>query len=187
MTTVFSSYTTALVLGGCRSGKSRHAQEMAEAAAERRIYVATCIPRDPEMHERVRRHQRDRDDTWKTIECPRDLAGVIRSQSGEGVALLVDCLTLWVTNLLMDMDSGLSFDSCLDALTAAITDATGPIILVSNEVGQGIVPDNALARQFRDLAGMTHQRVAAAVDRVVLMVAGIPLTVKPTPETGDRL
>jgi adenosylcobinamide kinase/adenosylcobinamide-phosphate guanylyltransferase len=103
------------------------------------------------------------------------------------VALLVDCLTLWVTNLLMDMDSGLSFDSCLDALTAAITAATGPIILVSNEVGQGIVPDNALARQFRDLAGMTHQRVAAAVDRVVLMVAGIPLTVKPTPETGDRL
>jgi adenosylcobinamide kinase/adenosylcobinamide-phosphate guanylyltransferase len=176
-----------LVIGGCRSGKSRHAQQLAEEAAPRRIYVATCVPRDPEMHDRVRRHRKARDDSWQTLESPLDLTGVIREQARPGVSLLVDCLTLWVTNLLLEAgepDAGRVETAARD-LVAGLGAAKGPVFLVSNEVGQGIVPGNALARSFRDCAGLINQEVAAAAGRVVWMVAGIPVVVKPSGGRGE--
>ncbi len=167
------------VIGGCRSGKSREAQRLAEAAASRRIYVATCVPMDAEMEDRVRRHRADRDATWSTIETPLEVARAVRERSGPETVLVVDCLTLWVTNLLLSPDPPDAPGAAVGELVAALDDAAGPVVLVGNEVGLGIVPDNGLARRFRDWAGWVNQAVAARADRVVWMVAGIPVTVKP--------
>lgn len=169
------------VLGGCKSGKSAHALELAEALkAERYIYVATCVPADPEMHERVRRHQKERGPNWQTVEEPLQIEQVIARHAGPQTVLLVDCLTLWVTNLLMDGRDRTSkeIESRLDALCRTLDHRSGPILLVSNEVGTGIVPENRLARRFRDVAGLVNQKVAAVADRVVWMVAGIPVPIK---------
>jgi adenosylcobinamide kinase/adenosylcobinamide-phosphate guanylyltransferase len=166
---------TMLVLGGARSGKSRYAQKLAEAGSERLVFLATGQAFDAEMADRIRRHQADRDSRWTTIEAPIDLAGAITRADGDDAVLLVDCLTLWASNLLLaDEDA----DARLAELLAAIDAARARVLLVANEVGLGIVPDNALARRFRDLAGTINQRVAAAVDRVHMTVAGIPLVVK---------
>jgi adenosylcobinamide kinase/adenosylcobinamide-phosphate guanylyltransferase len=164
-----------LVLGGARSGKSRYAQELAEAGSERLVFVATGQAFDAEMTDRIRRHQADRDNRWTTLEAPIDLAGAIREGDGDNTVLLVDCLTLWASNLLLGEEDA---EAHLAALLAAIGAARARVLLVANEVGLGIVPDNALARQFRDLAGTINQRVAAAVDRVHMTVAGIPIVVK---------
>lgn len=167
-----------LVIGGCRSGKSREALRRAEHWGGRRVFVATCVPRDAEMQARVRRHQSERDATWTTVEEPLDLPGVLSGHNGADRVLLVDCLTLWTGNLLAE---GLSDDQIVDRagrLAERITAARGTVILVTNEVGGGIVPENALARRFRDLAGLINQRVAACCDRVVWMVAGIPVEIK---------
>ena len=168
-----------LVLGGARSGKSRHAQALAEAGAEARagvlVFIATAQAFDGEMHDRIARHRADRDARWRTIEAPLALAEAIRDADGEGVVTLVDCLTLWASNLLLgDHD----IDAAVDDLVAAIAAIRGTIVIVSNEVGYGIVPDNALARRFRDVAGILNQRVAAVVDRVDLVAAGLPLRLK---------
>ncbi len=167
------------VIGGCRSGKSRHAQELAEATAPaNRVYVATCVPYDDEMRDRVRKHQADRDRTWKTVEAPLDLPDTIRDTSRESGVLLVDCLTLWTTNLLLDPERSDRMPLWIDRLAEALEAAQCPVILVSNEVGGGIVPENALARQFRDWVGTLNQRIAACADRVIWTVAGIPVTIK---------
>lgn len=175
----------ALVIGGCRSGKSAHAQLLAEKSAPKRIYVATCVPRDPEMQERVRRHQKDRDASWSTIETPVDISGVIREHAESGTVLLVDCLTLWITNLLLDAGTVEAVEEQAAVLVNALAGAQGPVILVSNEVGQGIVPENRLARQFRDLAGHVNQVVAGCADQVIWMVAGIPVTIKSPVDSGS--
>lgn len=169
---------TVFVIGGCRSGKSRHALELAQQAQGRRYFVATCIPADEEMTERVSNHQRERGEGWRTVEAPHDICGAIRSVQRDAAVILVDCLTLWVSNLLL-AEKGFSFVSsaCRD-LVETVSTAPCPVILVSNEVGAGIVPENKLARQFRDMTGHVNQQVAAAVDRVVWMVAGIPVPVK---------
>ncbi|WP_028967813.1 bifunctional adenosylcobinamide kinase/adenosylcobinamide-phosphate guanylyltransferase [Sphingomonas phyllosphaerae] len=162
-----------LVLGGARSGKSRHAQALAEACAAPWRFVATAQAFDAEMAERIAHHRADRSAAWATIEAPLALAETIAAV-GDGV-LLVDCLTLWTSNLLLaDAD----IDAATDALVAALAQSRAHIILVSNEVGWGIVPDNALARRFRDVAGRVNQRVAAIADRVDLVVAGLPMTLK---------
>lgn len=169
-----------LVIGGCRSGKSRFAQATAEAlAVQQRIFVATCIAQDEEMQARVAAHRLQRNPgRWQTVEEPLALAAAIRSRAAPDCVILVDCLTLWVTNLLMAPENT-DLHAAVDELIRALQGVRGPVILVSNEVGTGIVPENALARRFRDAAGMANQAVAAIADRVVWMVAGIPVTVKP--------
>jgi adenosylcobinamide kinase/adenosylcobinamide-phosphate guanylyltransferase len=169
-----------LVIGACKSGKSRHALALAAALAPpRKLFVATCVPRDDEMHQRVARHQAERGPEWLTLEEPLRLAEAIRAHSGEADLILVDCLTLWLSNLMLAEESLAGLDRRLDELVAALRAARCPVILVSNEVGAGIVPENRLARRFRDAAGMMNQTIAAGVDRVTWVVAGIPVTVKP--------
>lgn len=164
-----------LVLGGARSGKSRHAQAVAEATGRRLIFIATAQAFDREMAERIDRHRSDRGEAWRTREAPLDLAEAIAAEDRTETVILVDCLTLWASNLLLlDRD----IDAATDALVAALSSAQGRVILVSNEVGGGIVPDNRLARLFRDAAGILNQRIAAAVSRVDLIVAGLPLRLK---------
>ncbi|MBW6526108.1 bifunctional adenosylcobinamide kinase/adenosylcobinamide-phosphate guanylyltransferase [Sphingomonas sp. RHCKR7] len=164
-----------LVLGGARSGKSRHAQALAEAAGGRLVFVATAQALDDEMRARVARHRADRDSRWRTVEAPLALAGTIAAEGTAGSVLLVDCLTLWASNLLLgEEDEAVS----LGSLDAALRDTAARVVLVANEVGLGIVPDNALARRFRDLAGTINQRVAARADRVVFVAAGLSLVLK---------
>jgi adenosylcobinamide kinase / adenosylcobinamide-phosphate guanylyltransferase len=164
------------VVGGCRSGKSRHAQELAEKITDiHRVFIATCVPYDEEMKDRVRRHQKDRGSTWTTVDAPVELAEAILKQSQNAQVILADCLTLWMSNLLMESEN---LESRVEELTVAINKAQCPVIIVSNEVGTGIVPKNALARQYRDAAGFANQKVAACVDKVIWMVAGIPVPVK---------
>ncbi len=162
------------VLGGARSGKSRHAEALVEAASPPWTYIATAEAWDDEMRERIESHRARRPAGWRTLDAPRDVAGAI-AQSPPGAPILVDCLTLWVTNLLL---AEADIAAAGEALLAACAEAPGPVLMVSNEVGLGIVPDNALARRFRDEAGRLHQSVAAQADRVVFMVAGLPMIVK---------
>lgn len=163
------------VIGGARSGKSRHAQRLAEACGEPCVFIATAQAFDDEMTDRIARHRADRDDHWRTVEAPIDLPDAIGEAGARGGVLLVDCLTLWASNLLLaDRDAS----AATDTLLAAIAATPARIVLVANEVGLGIVPDNALARAFRDSAGIINQRVAAAVERVDLIVAGLPLRLK---------
>lgn len=163
------------VIGGARSGKSRYAQKRAEADGRAPVYIATAQAFDAEMTERIARHRADRDARWATVEAPMDLPETIAREAAPGRILLVDCLTLWVTNLLLaDRDTSAATDALIDAIRAA----AGPLILVSNEVGWGIVPENALARRFRDEAGFVNQRVAAACDEVQMIAAGLALRMK---------
>lgn len=158
-----------LVLGGARSGKSRYAQARAEATGLKPVFVATAQAFDDEMTDRIARHQADRNARWTTVEAPMDLAEAITANTAKTHVLLVDCLTLWVSNLLL---AEADIDAATDRLLDAIRAAHGPLIFVSNEVGWGIVPDNALARRFRDVAGIVNQRIARSVEEVQLIVAG---------------
>ncbi len=168
-----------LVIGGCRSGKSSHSLAVAEEMADRgKVFIATCVPRDDEMKNRVARHQRDRAKSWETVETPVALAETIAAHHRKAGVILVDCLTLWTSNVLMESEDPGRIDERIRELIEALAVAECPVILVSNEVGTGIVPANRLARLFRDTAGMVNQRVASAADRVVLMTAGLPLTLK---------
>lgn len=170
---------TLLVTGGCRSGKSRFALEFAASLGlEKKVFVATCVPGDEEMRARVRRHQAARGAGWQTVEAPVALPEAVVSAALTGGIVLIDCLTMWVSNL---MTAGLSdeeIDARSNELVDAIRTAGCSVVLVSNEVGTGIVPANDVARRFRDVAGLVNQKVAAAVDNVVLMVAGIPVAIK---------
>lgn len=171
-----------LVLGGARSGKSRFAQARADACGLAPVFVATAQAYDAEMTDRIAHHQADRGPQWRTVEAPLALPEAILEHSATDTVLLVDCLTLWVSNLLLtDADIRAATSALIDALAAA----RGPAILVSNEVGWGIVPDNALARRFRDEAGIVNQRIAAAVDEVQLVVAGLPWALKQMPASNE--
>ncbi len=139
------------------------------------MFIATAQAFDAEMRDRIARHRADRDETWRTVEAPTTLQQAIRENDAAGRVLLIDCLTLWVSNLLL-VDQPLGAAS--DDLLGAIAESRAAIILVSNEVGFGIVPDNALARRFRDGAGILNQRLAAACDAVDLVVAGLSLRMK---------
>jgi adenosylcobinamide kinase/adenosylcobinamide-phosphate guanylyltransferase len=164
-----------LVLGGARSGKSRHAEALVEGQPGPCIYLATAEAGDHEMAERIRWHQAHRSRRWQTLEEPIDLAGALRGAARSDGAVLVDCLTLWLSNLLgADRD----VETEIEDLVAALPGLTGPVIFVSNEVGLGIVPEGALARAFVDHAGHLHQAVAAAAQSVLFMAAGLPLALK---------
>jgi adenosylcobinamide kinase/adenosylcobinamide-phosphate guanylyltransferase len=162
-----------LVLGGARSGKSRHAEGLIEAETGPWTYVATAQAWDDEMRERIAEHRARRSGNWRTVDAPLELAGVIAENRGSPI--LVDCLTLWLTNIMLAERDVVAERA---ALVDACRFAAGPLVLVSNEVGFGIVPENALARRFRDEAGRLHQELAAIATRVVLVVAGIPMQVK---------
>jgi len=165
-----------LVLGGARSGKSRYAESLVTALPAPWIYVATAEARDAEMAERIAAHQARRGAGWRTLETPRNVVGALTAHGT--TPLLVDCLTLWLANAVL---ASADVDAEIERLEAALTQAAAPIVLVANEVGFGIVPDNALGRRFRDLQGVLNQRIAARADRVVLVVAGLPLTIKGSP------
>lgn len=169
-----------LVLGGARSGKTGFAEKLAMRAGDRPLYLATAQMLDEEMRERVRMHQQQRHKRFETLEEPLALAAAIEAAAAKHDVILVDCLTLWITNLLV---ANHNVAGAVDGLSAALSNITGTrVILVSNEVGWGIVPDNAMARMFRDLAGSTHQRLVEICTDVHLVVAGLPMTLK-----GDRL
>jgi adenosylcobinamide kinase/adenosylcobinamide-phosphate guanylyltransferase len=167
------------VIGGCRSGKSRHALDLVQTmGANKKIFIATCVPQDDEMHLRVANHQKERDQSWKTVEAPIQLPETILQNAHTGSVVLVDCLTLWINNLMMEKDDIHYIDGKIVELIKAVQSAEGPVVLVSNEVGTGIVPENKPARVYRDLVGSVNQAVARAVDRVEMVVAGIPVTIK---------
>ena len=166
-----------LVLGGARSGKSGFAQAEAEALARqagRLVMIATGQAFDEEMRQRIEQHRRERGEAWRTVEAPVDLVGALAGLEPGDVAV-ADCLTLWLSNLMMaDMDIAAE----ASALVAAAQGLRVPVWFVCNEVGLGIVPENAMARRFRDEAGRLHRRLAEIVDHVVLVVAGLPMKLK---------
>ena len=167
------------MIGGCRSGKSRHALETAQKLfGEKRIFIATCIPHDDEMKQRVKLHQEERSQAWKTVEAPLKLPDAITENSQTADGIIVDCLTLWISNLLMEFSDFNKVEMQIPRLTEALESLHCPIVVVSNEVGNGIVPENRLARQFRDLVGSANQAVADCADKVIWTVAGIPVTIK---------
>ena len=168
----------ALVGGGARSGKSRFAQSWVEQRHASAVYVATGEARDEEMRDRIARHRADRGAMWTTVEEPLELpAALLQAQQSE--AVLVDCLTLWLSNVFLHPERDAATE--LDALVALVGRWNGPdLALVTNEVGCGIVPENALAREFRDLAGRMNQRLAEASDEVYWTVFGQPLRIKPS-------
>ncbi len=169
-----------LILGGARSGKSALAERLCEGRAGGCVYLATAEARDVEMTARIAEHRARRGGRWSTAEEPLDLAGALARAAGADRTVLVDCLTLWLANLL-ERDRDIAAETA--ALVACLGRLAGPVVLVSNEVGLGIVPDNALARAFRDHAGRLNQAVAATAQRVILVAAGLPLIIKD--ETGE--
>ncbi len=173
-----TTHRRVLVLGGARSGKSHTAQTLAESASGNRTYIATAQAFDDEMRERIVRHQAERDGSWHTQDAPLELAEAIRALAGPGKVVLVDCLTLWLSNLLLAEREPAPE---IDELCQAVSAAAGPLVLVSNEVGHGIVPATPLGRVFRDEQGRLNQRMAEACDAVVFVAAGCPLLLKPAP------
>lgn len=164
-----------LILGGARSGKSRLAEELAQKRNGRLVYLATAEAWDDEMHARIAEHKARRGDRWHDIEAPIAIAEVLRAVPADTGAVLVDCLTLWLSNL---MHANRDIPAETAGLLAALDAVRFPVLLVSNEVGLGIVPDNKLARDFRDHQGRLNQAVAARADHAVFMAAGLPLVLK---------
>jgi adenosylcobinamide kinase / adenosylcobinamide-phosphate guanylyltransferase len=165
-----------LVIGGARSGKSRYAETLITAQPPPWTYAATGEALDAEMAARIGAHRARRGAGWTTVEVPRDLAATLTAQGN--APILIDCLTLWLSNLMM---ANAPVDAEFDRLEQALAKVEAPVVLVANEVGSGIVPDNALARRFRDLQGVLNQRIAAQADHVVMVVAGLPLFLKGRP------
>lgn len=170
--------TMILITGGCRSGKSSYALKRAEALDRERVFIATCRPDDAEMTQRIARHQAERSAAWRTIEDYGSLIGTLETETRRGATLVIDCLTLYVSNLLLANEPSDAVISNVRELTAIIARGEATAIIVSNEVGWGIVPDNALARAFRDIAGTANRVIAESADEVYCMIAGIPIKIK---------
>ncbi len=174
-----------LILGGARSGKSRYAQQLAEQSGRPVIYVATATAGDEEMRRRIEQHQRERPDHWQLVEEPRELVALLERYSEQQVCLLVDCLTLWLSNELAEAAEAGHAEQVearvvarVDALVEAVAGYGSELLLVSNEVGQGVVPMGELSRRFVDEAGRMHQKLAQVCERVVMTVAGLPQVLK---------
>jgi adenosylcobinamide kinase/adenosylcobinamide-phosphate guanylyltransferase len=166
-----------LILGGARSGKSRLAEKLASESGLEVIYIATSQPLDGEMNQRVALHRQRRPDSWGLVEEPLELTKVLKQSAGPGRCLLVDCLTLWLTNLLM-LEDPQRLAQERDALLDCLAELPGEIIFVSNETGLGVVPLGQLTRRYVDEAGWLHQALAERCQRVVFTVAGLPMTLK---------
>ena len=166
------------ITGGARSGKSAFAEKLANGLTGQRAYLATAQALDPEMAARIEKHRTDRGIAWDTYEEPLAVAELLKKLSGRYDVVLLDCLTLWLSNIMAHTDGDGAVSSRGDELVAAIRGFGGACIVVSNEVGLGIVPDNPLARKFRDLAGMLNQKVAHAADEVYFTASGIPMKIK---------
>lgn len=162
-----------LVLGGARAGKSAHAERLAAASGLGVCYVATAAAGDEEMAARIAAHRAGRDPAWRTVEAAVDLVGAFAAEPAR--LALVDCLTLWLTNLML---GGHAWDMEIDRMLEACRGRAAPVVMVANEVGLGLVPETALGRQFRDAHGRMNQRVASAADRVLFIAAGLPLVLK---------
>jgi adenosyl cobinamide kinase/adenosyl cobinamide phosphate guanylyltransferase len=167
-----------LVTGGARSGKSRFAEERLAALAPSGPwrYIATAEALDDEMRARIAHHRGRRSDAWRTVEAPRALADALRARDDSPV--LVDCVTIWLSNLMLDGASDDALLTAADEVAAAARAAAVPVVFVTNEVGAGIVPENAIARRFRDVAGWVNQRLGRACDEVFLVAAGLPLKLR---------
>ena len=181
--TTFPLPPVTLVLGGARSGKSTHAEKLVTGTLyggtpRPAVYVATAEAGDVEMATRIMAHRARRGGAWTTVEEPLKLAEAVEAAASSGQPILVDCLTLWLSNL---MHAGADLDEASDDLVRALDDCPVPVVMVSNEVGLGIVPETPLGRAFRDAQGRLNMRVAARADRVILMAAGLPLTMKDRP------
>lgn len=175
MTREHSDFATTLILGGARSGKSRHAQKLAEACGLQRTYIATAEVLDVEMTDRISRHQADRDDSWQTVEAPIELYAAIEQACADRRSVLVDCLTLWLSNIMLaEMD----IEKEVQRLVETVQRVNGPLTLVSNETGMGIVPNSSLGRRFRDAQGRLNQQMAAVCEHVEFIAAGLPLRLK---------
>lgn len=172
-----------LVLGGVKSGKSRRAEQLAKewvaTTHGKVVYVATARAYDDEFGERIKRHQAQRPKNWETLEVPLEVAELLNRHSGKGCCVLLECLTLWLSNVLCD---DLDLRGYIEQLCDSIEHYDGELIIVSNETGMGIIPQNALARRFGDEAGLLHQRLAKRCDDVTLVVAGLPLSLKALPD-----
>lgn len=163
------------VIGGARSGKSRYALQRAEASGKQCLYLATATAEDAEMQARIAQHQAERDKAWRLIEEPLQLSDALRGAACENQIILVDCLTLWLSNVLHHIED---YHSAVDQFIECLGDLPGDCILVNNEVGLGVVPMGELTRQFVDENGRLNQRLAALADRVVLLTAGIAQAIK---------
>lgn len=166
-----------LIIGGARSGKSAYAEKLSEESGLTPCYLATATTGDDEMSERIRVHRERRGDIWTTIEEPLDLCGALHTHCEKEKVILVDCLTLWLSNL---MTLSRDIERATEDLVTCLPNLPGPVIFVTNEVGLGIVPANDLARAFRDHAGRLNQAVALASDNVVMMMSGLPMKLKPS-------
>lgn len=178
-----------LIIGGARSGKSALALQRAHDSSKSVTFVATAQALDAEMSERIARHRGERPKTWMTVESPLQLAETLAEVDAKDRFVIVDCLTLWLSNIMCSTTEDNSPSNELvcseycDALIGALEKFSGDIVLITNEVGMGIVPDNVLARRFRDEQGRLNQQVARICERVTLVVAGIPISIKTPPET----
>ena len=173
----FMSKEIILITGGARSGKSQYAEHRAVEMGGRSLYVATAEAKDEEMVQRIEKHRKRRGNHWRTIEEPLELTQALLAERGKTDCALVDCLTFWISNLLIRHDDKYASER-VEELIEKLPQLDFHLIFVTNEVGWGIVPDNPLARKFRDLAGWTNQRVAQAANEVILMVAGMPIIAK---------
>lgn len=169
-----------LLLGGARSGKSRHGERLVESQDGLCVYLATAEAGDREMAERIRLHRERRGARWHTVEAPLDLADSLAREAGPGRAVLVDCLTLWLSNL---MGAGRDIAGAFEQLLGSLAGLGGPVVFISNEVGLGLHPANALGRAFIDHAGRLHQELGAAAQSVIFVAAGLPLVLK-QPDSG---
>lgn len=168
-----------LVLGGCRSGKSGYAEQWLADRFLRKLYIATLeVGDDAEMAARAAQHRERRDDNWTTAEAPLLLVEALQAHQHQTDAVLVDCLTMWITNRILADHDDTAINHEVERLAATVSELACPVVLVANEVGLGLVPDNPLGRRFRDLAGRANQRLAAACDQVVFVAAGLPLFLK---------
>ena len=174
--------TISLILGGARSGKTGFALEYATRLGSQRVYIATAQALDGEMERRIKEHQRNRSSDWKTIEEPLRLSTVLGSLERETDVVVIDCLTLWLSNLMTKMEGDeKQIRDEMDLLVTSVSSPSIPIIIISNEVGLGIVPADGMSRLFRDLSGFLHQQLAELATEVYLMVAGIPMKIKGVP------
>ena len=167
-----------LVLGGARSGKSGYAEKLAKQTQQKVVYIATANIRDEAIEARVSLHQQSRPSEWLTVESPLQLGAVLQTHATEGTTVLVDCLTMWVTNMLCEADAKITLSEQQSSLFTAIDTIKSEVIFVSNEVGMGIIPMGELTRDYVDIAGRLHQDIAALADEVVLVVAGLPMQLK---------